>query len=252
MATVLTDITVERSPQERRTVTDISTTPPRTRSRYTALLEALFGGASSMVLPIGAGRAAFGLAPTDEARERLFSDDTSAAVNRESPTRKFIGSLLRLTRPTFRPIERNIRDERAKAILRAIPLDLSRKEIKLEQEEVALATKSRILPFIEELKSSRVELDRSLAEKRRTEAAVLLDLAASRREKNLADAAFRQAQTRQERLNRDLVETALGGLDGFSKMIFLRDRLFPPPPEEAVRERRVGRPGRRTRTITSF
>lgn len=248
MATVLTDITVERSPQERRTVTDISTTPPRSRSRYTALLESLFGQAPSLRLALGAGRVAFGLAPTDEARERLFSDDLSATANRETPTRKFIGSLLRLTRPTFRPFEREIRDERARVILRSIPLDLSRKEIKLEQEEIALATKERILPFIEELKSSRVDLDRSLAEKRRTEAAVLLDLAASAREKNLADAAFNQARARQERLNRDLVETALGGLDGFSKMIFLRDRLFPPPPEPP----RVGRPGRRRRVITSF
>ena len=201
-----------------------------------------------MFLPPGAGRFVFGIKPSDEAKEKLFSDAISADINRESPTRKFIGSLLRAIARGPIPADQETRDAKEKAILKALPLDLATREVKLEQEQAQLDRELRILPFIDELKSARVNLDRSLAEKRRGETAVLLDLAASAREKQLSAARFRDAQAAALEQKTSLVATALGGLDAFSKMIFLRDRLFPP----VVEPRRVGRPGRRRRVITAF
>lgn len=248
MAVVFKDIEVERSPQARRTVTDISTTPPRARSKFTSVLLSLLGPPEVPIFPVGTGPLVFGGAPSNSARERSFSDALLADLQKADDAIARLEENIGITSKRNRPLAaEEIRAKRL-AIIQALPLDLSLRRVELEQEEAVLEREQRILPFIEDLKSSRVELDRSLAEKRRTEAAIALDLAASRREKELAAALLTQEKAAALRQNRQLVETALGGLDGFSKMIFLRDRLFPPEPEV----RRVGRPGRRRRVITSF
>lgn len=212
------------------------------------MLAALLGPPDVAIFPLGTGPLVFGGVPSNEAIERNFSDALLAQLQNADDAIERIAKSTAAARKDNRPLDLKLRAAKALALTQAIPLELSRKQVELQQEEVQLETQQRILPFIEDLKSSRVDLDRSLAEKRRTEAAIALDLAGSRREKELAAAELSLARAAAQSLNRELVETALGGLDGFSKMIFLRDRLFPPEPEV----RRVGRPGRRRRVITAF
>lgn len=247
MAVVLKELVVERSPQERRTVTDLLTTPPRPRSKFTSFLLSLLGPPEVPIFPVGTGPVVFGGTASNEARERSFSDRLLATLQGADDSLDRLAKSLSQTSKQNRPLDELARNAKKIALIKALPLDLALREVELRQEERQLESQDRILPFIEELKGAKIELDRSLAGKRQAETAVLLDLAAAQREKVLAAAEFTRARARQESLNRDLIETALGGLDGFQKMIFLRDRLFPP----VVEPRRVGRPGR-IRRIAGF
>lgn len=206
----------------------------------------LIGVAGTAILN-GVGRSVFGGAPRNEARERLQTDLLVAKLNRNNAETRRINEQINEIRAGPEPLDEELRRTKIEAIRSALPLDLARKEVELERETQSLENERALSPFIEQLQRQRAQTEASLEEKRLAEAGVLIDLAGVRADQIAADAELKAARADQERLNRDILEEAIGSLDAFGRQQFIRERFFPKPQEP-----RRGFEPTRIRTITSF
>lgn len=248
MAVKLKTIKVERSPQERETLTDLTVEPPRQFHELDPLLDFLIANPAAPALPVGVGGFLFGQAPENQARERGFSDLLLAKLQREDQASQNIRTRLRASVKSDIPTTEEIRQAKQKAIAELIPLELTGERQKVEKGEQAIRRENVLLPILEDLKRAEVESTEALAARRRAETAELLDLAAVAREKIAAEAELARARAAQAALETRVFDLATGGLDFFSKQVFARELT-----RVAAGERPFFAPvERRRRVITSF
>ena len=235
------------APRGRRVIQDLSPGVARQRAKLPGLLDILLGTLPPAVLPKGSARLLVGTSPRNEARENLESRRLEAKIRRDETFAERTQAEAEAIRAAPSPVDEETRDFKLRTLRRLLPLEVAGREISLEQEDAELARAALFFPLLEEEKRAQIENTRSLAARRQAETDSLLALAEVQAEQVAAENALIDARAGQQRLNRDLIETALGGLDGFSKAIFLRDRLFP-----KIEKRPTRRPLIAQRTITSF
>lgn len=230
MAVKATVRVIRASPQTRQVLLDLQATPPRKTIYAIGPLGWFIIGATGLAITQGAARAIFGKNDRNEAVEALRSAGLLAKLNKsEAETNRITAEIDRL-RST--PITREDIAAKVEVIRANAPLDLALKEITLERDQIALDTERRLAPFVDELKTVRLEKERGLNREREERLALDLALADVAIEKELAAADVATARAAAQAQKTDLVDTALSGLSFFQKRIFLRDRLFPKPKEK--------------------
>ena len=193
--------------------------------------------------------------PTERAQaiERLKIDQLEAKLNHDNAKIEKLQAESEKIRLALSPSIEEERQEKIKVIRENLPLDLWRKEITNDALELELELNRSIAPTVTRLKQLAADNQADLIRQRQQQHEASLELAELARERAAAETERIAAETDQRELNTRLVETAIDGLDYFSKQIFLRDRLFPPVAAPTARELTLqGRPLRSTTTITAF
>lgn len=247
MAVQVKTLDVRTSPQRRQVIQDLNPGVAKQRTKLPGLLDILLGTLPPGVLPQGTARLLVGTSPRNEARENFESRRLEAKIRRDETFAERTEAEAAAIRAGPSPIDEETRQFKLTTLRRFLPLEFATREISLEAEEAELAREAIFFPLLEDEKRAQISNFEALADRRQAETARILGLIEVAAEKTAAEASLLEAKSAQTVQNLELIDTALGGLDGFSKGIFLRDRLFPKPPEA-----RRGTVPRGVRTITSF
>lgn len=228
---VITKTTKLRGSPVRETITDLQ--PGKTRTliyNFGPLFWGVIAGAAATLLTTGIGRSVLGLNPKNEGRDWLESEILLAKLNNETTDLRIKRE--QLARATADPRPRTVeeRNQTLNALQQFAPLTFHGQEIKIQQMEEQLDLQDRLVPLIAEQTRLKNETERDLAEQRAQGVADFLDTQAALRERIQAETDRTEALAEQTEIQNRLVETAIDGLDFFSKQQFLRERLFPPQP----------------------
>ncbi|MFQ5778706.1 MAG: hypothetical protein ACE5IP_11935 [Terriglobia bacterium] len=248
MAVQVRTIDINNSPQRRRVITDVRTTPPRGDAGKDSFFFTIFGSPELENIPFGGGVFVTGPSQRIQARDRTFSDRLLATLQRNMPAREKAAQILRETAPEDLPNDRQMREQKRAIIQAAAPLALEEKILDLDKEQQEITAARELAPIIIQFKSAQTERTRAEAAKRAAETASIIDLAGVAAEREAAQAELLRAKAAAQALQPEIFNLATGGLGGFGKMLFARELVR----AAAGVPQFFGPTVRRRRTITSF
>ena len=190
-------------------------------------------GAVGAALAPGVGRFLFGPAASNEGKEKLAGDLLLAKLHKAEAEVDRINAQTAKLAKDFSPLIQEEQRLKNRALEDSIPLDLARKANLLEAEIEARERADRDFPIIQRAREAALQIQEDLARDRREAHLEALQLSELAQERAAAETERVRAATEQQEVNTRLIETAIDGMDFFSKQIFLRDRLFPPRAEAA-------------------
>lgn len=247
MAVITKTMKVTGSPT-RETLTDLAPgTTRKTIYNFGPFFWGTIVGGGVALLTTGVGRTVLGLNPKNESRDWLEQQLLLAKLNHDNAAVALLNEQRKVLQADPRARTPEEREEQRAYIQATQPLTLAQQEIKTESMEQQLDLQDRLVPIIAEANRVRLETERDLREQRQQAFEDYLQTQDALRERAAAETQRITAEAEQRALNTSLIETAIGGLDYFSKQIFLRDRLFPPPPAARAEPALL-----RQTTITSY
>jgi len=248
---VATELTLSNG--NRRTLLDLKSGKPR---------KTVYFPHNPVIGPLGIAMIGLGLAavapgiyrmftgPTERAQavERLKIDQLEAKLNHDTAKIAKLDAETQRILLAASPSIVEEREARTRTIQENLPLDLWRKEVTNAALELELQLNREIAPVIARIKQQTADNLDDQNEQRWQAHETALDLAQVTQDRIEADTERFRAVTEQTELQTRLLETAVDGMDFFSKQIFIRDRLF--PQREEPKRGFISPTG--IRTITAF
>lgn len=213
------------------------------RSPVLTPLAAFLIGATVAPLILGAGKALLGGSARSEGKERLESDLLAAKISGEQAKAAELRGRIALIAREFDPVSEEDRALKLQALRDSVPFDEQRRDITLERERANIAREDELFPTVLRAREQAIEIADSLKTERAERTAEFIKTEAVRREAIAAQAELTREREAGLELQRSLVEQAIGPLDQAQAAQFLRERLFPKPPERPTLPRIFGATG---------
>jgi len=201
-------------------------------------------GLGAFAIAPGVMRSFAGTSPRGKAREELEDNLLAATITGAQEKADLLNAQRRLLEREFDPVSEEERAAKLKAIRDALPLDLARKELSLEEERAQTIRADQIFPLVVQEREQALRIQGQLATERAERQAEFIQTERAKREL-LAEETERQALlNRQLEQQTTLIEAAIGPLDAAQAAQFARERLFPPaPPRPPAPIGALSRPG---------
>jgi hypothetical protein len=221
-----------------QTLTDLR--PGKTRKTIYSPTGQL-GAMTAFMLGIGAPLVASGVArmfvgTTDraKAREALQDELTAAEIAGEKAKADEIRAKIALIAREFDPTSEAERAARLRVIEQSLPLDLSRKEVSLEEDRANLERADRLFPLVLAEREAAVETLLNLGVERAERQVEFLQTERAKRDALLEQTERQALLNDQLDMNNQLIAAAIGPLDSAQLAQFAREVLFPPGKPEKI------------------